>query len=47
MEDLPKDTTDDLEEFFIDYNKLEGKKFKALEKLTPKEAMKMITDQLQ
>jgi inorganic pyrophosphatase len=45
MEDLPKQITDDLEEFFVDYNKLEGKKFKALEKLTPKEVMKLISDQ--
>ena len=31
MADLPKRITDDLEEFFVDYNRLEGKKFKALE----------------
>jgi inorganic pyrophosphatase len=45
IEDLPKQITDDLEEFFVDYNKLEGKKFKALEKLGPKQVMKLITDQ--
>src|ERR1700735_5088882 len=43
MEDLPKQITDELEEFFVDYNKLEGKKFHALEKLGPKDAMKCIT----
>ena len=46
MDDLPKQITDDLEEFFIDYNKLEGKKFKALEKIGPKEAQRLIEDQL-
>jgi inorganic pyrophosphatase len=46
MDDLPKQITDNLEEFFIDYNKLEGKKFKALEKIGPKEAQRLIEDQL-
>ena len=46
MDDLPKRITDDLEEFFVDYNKLEGKKFKALEKIGPKEAQRLIQDQL-
>lgn len=46
MDDLPKQITDDLEEFFVDYNKLEGKKFKALEKIGPKEAQRLIEDQL-
>ena len=46
MDDLPKRITDDLEEFFVDYNKLEGKKFKALEKIGPKEAQRLIEDQL-
>jgi inorganic pyrophosphatase len=41
-EDLPKQIMDDLEEFFVDYNKLEGKKFKALEKLEPKAAQQLI-----
>lgn len=45
IKDLPKKTTDQLEEFFIDYNKLEGKKFKALGKLDHKEALKLISDQ--
>ena len=47
MEDLPKQITDDLEAFFIDYNKLEGKKFKALEKMSPREAQRLILKQLQ
>lgn len=42
IEDLPDNIIDQLEEFFVDYNKLEGKEFKALKKLDPKEAMKMI-----
>jgi inorganic pyrophosphatase len=46
MDDLPKQITDNLEEFFVDYNKLEGKKFKALEKIGPKEAQRLIEDQL-
>jgi inorganic pyrophosphatase len=47
MEDLPKTITDDLEAFFIEYNRLEGKKFKALEKMSPKEAQRLILKQLQ
>jgi inorganic pyrophosphatase len=46
MADLPKQITDDLVEFFVDYNKLEGKKFKALEKIGPREAQHLISDQL-
>jgi inorganic pyrophosphatase len=46
MADLPKQLTDGLEEFFIDYNKLEGKKFKALEKMGPREAQHLIEEQL-
>jgi inorganic pyrophosphatase len=46
MADLPKQITKDLEEFFVDYNKLEGKKFKALEKMGPREAQHLISDQL-
>lgn len=47
MEDLPSQITDQLEEFFVDYNKLEGKKFKALDKMGPKEAQKLIEVQLE
>lgn len=46
LEDLPKHITDQLEEFFVDYNKLEGKKFKALGKIGPKQAQRMIQKQL-
>jgi inorganic pyrophosphatase len=42
MGDLPKEITDQLEDFFIDYNKLEGKKFKAIGKIGPKEAQSLI-----
>ncbi|HET6255258.1 MAG TPA: inorganic diphosphatase [Puia sp.] len=42
MNDLPEQIMNQLEEFFVDYNKLEGKKFKALDKLGPKEAQKLI-----
>jgi inorganic pyrophosphatase len=47
MEDLPGQVTDQLEEFFVDYNKLQGKKFKALAKLGPTEAHRLIEEQLQ
>ena len=47
MDDLPSQITDQLEEFFVDYNKLEGKKFKALDKMGPKEAQKLIEVQLE
>jgi inorganic pyrophosphatase len=40
--DLPKKIMDDLEEFFIDYNKLEGKNFKVIEKMSPKTARELI-----
>jgi inorganic pyrophosphatase len=46
MEDLPDQITDQLEEFFFNYNKLEGKKFKALAKMGPKEAQGLIEEQL-
>lgn len=47
MEDLPGQITDQLEAFFADYNKLEGKKFKALDKMGPREAQKLIEGQLE
>jgi inorganic pyrophosphatase len=47
MEDLPEQITDQLEAFFFDYNKLEGKKFKALDKMGPKEAQRLIEEQLE
>lgn len=42
IEDLPDTIVDQLEDFFIDYNKIEGKEFKALKKLDSKEAGKMV-----
>lgn len=42
MDDLPKQIMKDLSAFFVDYNKLEGKKFKALEQMSPKEAQQLI-----
>jgi inorganic pyrophosphatase len=47
MEDLPDEITDQLEEFFVDYNKLQGKKFKALDKMGPNEAQDLIEGQLE
>lgn len=42
IKDLPQQIVDDLEEFFVDYNKLEGKKFKALGKMDSEEARRLI-----
>lgn len=42
MHDLPRNIMDDLEGFFVNYNKLEGKKFKILSKMDPKEANRLI-----
>jgi len=43
LKDLPKQITDELEEFFVDYNKMEGKKFRALDKIGHKEALDLIS----
>jgi inorganic pyrophosphatase len=45
MDDLPKQIIDELEEFFVDYNKLEGKRFKALGKIGIKEVERLISEQ--
>ncbi len=45
LQNLPKRTTDQLEEFFVDYNKLESKKFKPLGKVDRKAAWRLISDQ--
>jgi inorganic pyrophosphatase len=45
IDDLPDQITDDLEAFFIDYNKLQDKKFKALAKIGAKEARQLISEQ--
>jgi len=42
VEDLPKTTIDQLEQFFKNYNHMEGKEFKALKKLDAREARNMI-----
>jgi inorganic pyrophosphatase len=46
MKDLPSQITDQLEAFFTEYNRLEGKKFKALAKLNAREAQALILKQL-
>ncbi|HEY4065144.1 MAG TPA: inorganic diphosphatase [Puia sp.] len=43
MDDLPKRIMNQLEQFFVDYNKLEGKEFKALKQMDAKEALKLIS----
>ena len=42
IKDLPGAMIDELEEFFINYNKIEGKKFKVLSVINEKEALKAI-----
>ena len=43
IDDLPENIIKELEEFFVDYNKIEGKTFKIVGKLSPKkEANKLI-----
>jgi inorganic pyrophosphatase len=43
VDDLPKDIMTQLEEFFVEYNKLQDKKFNVLKKMQAKEAYKLIT----
>jgi inorganic pyrophosphatase len=42
VKDLPKKIMSELEEFFVEYNKLEGKKFKAVKMMNAKEATAQI-----
>jgi|KBSMisStandDraft_5_1062788.scaffolds.fasta_scaffold322679_2 inorganic pyrophosphatase len=42
IDDLPKAIVREIEDFFIDYNKIQGKEFKTLEKLHTRDAEKMI-----
>lgn len=42
IDDLPKEIIEQLENFFINYNEEEGKKFKPLKIINAKEAYKMI-----
>jgi len=42
LDDLPKDVIKQLQDFFIHYNKEEGKEFKPLKTLSAKEAFKLI-----
>ncbi len=42
LSDLPKDIIKQLETFFINYNELEGKKFKPLKRVDAKQALKLI-----
>lgn len=41
VKDFPKQVMNQLEEFFVDYNKLEGKKFTVLEMMDADEAWKL------
>jgi inorganic pyrophosphatase len=42
IEDLPDKILQELEDFFINYNKIQNKKFKILSKLNPASAIKII-----
>lgn len=42
IDDLPKEIVVQLEEFFVDYNKLEGKKFKAVCTLDARQAARLV-----
>jgi len=43
--DLPKDKLDELQQFFVNYNAAQGKKFKPSKVIKPKEALKLIKQQ--
>jgi inorganic pyrophosphatase len=43
MDDLPKNIMDQPGQFFVEYNKLEGKEFKAIKQMDGKEASKLIS----
>ncbi len=45
VEDLPGKKLDELQQFFINYNQLAGKKFKPIKIIKPKEAFKLINQQ--
>jgi inorganic pyrophosphatase len=47
VEDLPGDIVKQLEAFFIDYNKIEGKEFKVLARLDNKEAKELFQENYQ
>jgi inorganic pyrophosphatase len=40
--DLPENILNELEQFFVDYNRIEGKEFKAMKKMDAKEAKSLI-----
>ena len=42
IKDIPRDVINQLETFFINYNELEGKKFKPLKRLNAQQALKLI-----
>lgn len=44
IEDLPEEIMKELEQFFKNYNELEGKVFEPLKRLDSKEAMKLLKE---
>jgi inorganic pyrophosphatase len=44
IKDLPDEVIKQLEDFFIDYNKIEGKKFQVISKLEVKEAERILKE---
>jgi len=45
IKDMPKSIITELEYFFINYNKIEGKKFNPIKNISGKDAMKLINKQ--
>jgi inorganic pyrophosphatase len=43
LKDIPKDQMKEIEEFFIQYNKIEGKEFRVLGIESPKSAIKLLS----
>ena len=42
LRDLPRHALNDVQEFFVDYNRLDGKKFQPLRVLGPDRAEKLV-----
>jgi len=44
LSDIPDDIMEETEQFFIQYNKLEGKNFEISDRIKPKEAIKLVKE---
>ncbi len=45
VDDLPRNKLDELQQFFVNYNQLAGKKFRPIRIINPKQALKLINTQ--